>query len=69
MAQRVTDQLRQLQKNAKVLKLDAFDSAEFDANLSVIQLIKLERAADEDDENAIVLGESVNPAGAKPVQH
>ena len=39
-----------------MLKLDQAEMQEIEANKSVLQLIKLERAAEEEDENAIVLG-------------
>jgi len=42
------------------------DDADFDANLSVLQLIKLERESEADDENELVLS-SFTPA--KPIQH
>ena len=56
IADRVNMHLAKMQKEHPMLKLDQAEMQEIEANKSVLQLIKLERAAEEEDENAIVLG-------------
>jgi len=55
-----------------VLKLDRFDNTELDANISVLQLVKLERGRErdeeEEDEQALILGVHGGSTPKKAIQ-